>query len=141
MALSTALATMSAQAKKVEEDFNAAQGAQRAKLEEQITRARASADQRRGAIQSRADEGKAEVSSWWRDLRDQWEKQTTKIRSSVADKREEHDAKFAAVRADAAEADAEFAIDMAQAAIEEAEYASLEAVLARAKADELASAH
>ena len=141
MALSDALSTMSAQAKEAEDEFRAAQGAQRAKVEEQITRVRTSAEQSRDALRSRAGEAKTEVSSWWHDLHQEWEAQVQKVRANVAEKREEHDVKHAAKRADMAEADAEFAISIAKAAIEEAEYASLEAVLARAKADELASTH
>jgi HD-GYP domain-containing protein (c-di-GMP phosphodiesterase class II) len=139
MALSDALATMSAQAKEAEDEFHVAQSSQRAKLEEEITRARTSAEQSRGALRNRADDAKSEVSSGWRDLQQQWERQVQKIRTNVAEKRDEHDAKFAAMQADMAEADAEFAVAIAQAAIEEAEYAALEAVLARGKATELAA--
>ena len=139
MALSDALSTMSAQAKEAEDRFHTAQSTQRAKLEEEITRARTSAEESRDALRARADEAKSEVSSWWRDLQQQWERQVQKIRTNVAEKREEHDADVAATRADAAEADAEFAVGMANAAIEEAEYAALEAVLARDKANELAA--
>lgn len=141
MSLSDALSTMSAQAKEAEDEFRAAQSAQRAKVEEQITRARTSAGQSRDALRSRSGEAKTEVSSWWRDLQQQWEAQVQKIRANVMEKREEVDGRFAAKRADIAEADAEFAIAIAKSAIEEAEYAALEAVLARAKANELASTH
>jgi hypothetical protein len=130
---------MSSQAKEAEDEFHAAQSAQRSKLEEQISRARTSAEHSRGALQDRAEETKSEVSSAWRDLQQQWERQVQKVRTDVAEKREAHDAKLAAMQADAAEADAEFAVSMAQAAIEEAEYAALEAVLARGKANELAA--
>ncbi|MGH3334044.1 MAG: hypothetical protein ACRDPJ_22345 [Nocardioidaceae bacterium] len=130
---------MSAQAKEAEDEFHAAQSAQRAKLEDEITRVRTSAEQSRDALRNRAGEAKSEVSSGWRDLQQQWERQVQKIRTNVAEKREEHDAKLAAVQADVAEADAEFAVAMAQAAIEEAEYAALDAVLARGKANELAA--
>jgi hypothetical protein len=139
MALSDALATMSAQAKEAEDEFHVAQSAQRAKLEEKVTHARTSAEQSRDALRSRADQAKSEVSSGWRDLQQQWELQVQKIRTDVAEKKDEHDAKLAAVEADMAEADAEFAVTMAQAAIEEAEYAALQAVLARGKANELAA--
>ena len=139
MALSDALSTMSAQAKEAEDEFRSAQGAQRANLEAQITRARTSAEQTRDALQNRGDETKSEVSSSWRELQQQWELQVQKVRTNLAEKREEHDVKFAAKQADVAEADAAFAISMAQAAIEEAEYAALEAVLARGKANELAA--
>ena len=141
MALSDALATMSAQAKEAEEEFRAAQSAQRVKLEEEIARVRTSAEESRSALRNRAAEAKSGVSSWWRDLQQQWERQVENIRTNVAEKREEHDAKLAAMQADVAEADAEFAVAIAQAAIEEAEYAALEAVRARDKANQLATAH
>ena len=139
MALSDALSTMSARAKEAEDEFHAAQSAQRAQLEELVTRARTSAEQSRDALRDRADEAETEVSSWWRDLQEHWERQVQTIRINVAEKREEHDDKLAAMRADAAEADAEFAVAIARAAIEEAEYAALEAVLARGKANEVAA--
>lgn len=141
MALSDTLATMSAKAKHAEEEFHAAQSAQRANLEERITRARASAEESRDALRIRAGEAESEVSSWWRDLQQHWERQVQKIRTNVAEKREEHDTKFAAMQADVAEADAEFAASIARAAIEEAEYAALQAVLARGKANEHAATH
>ena len=72
MALSEALATMSAQAKEAEDEFHAAQSSQRAKLEEEITRARTSAEQSRDALRNRADQTKADVSSGWRDLQQQF---------------------------------------------------------------------
>ncbi len=140
MALSDALSAMSAQARKAEDEFRAAQGAERAKLEEQITRVQTSTEERRSALQNRADDTKSEVSSKWRDLHQQWEGQVQKVRSNIGEKHDEHDAKRAAHHADNAEADAEFAAYLAQTAIEEAEYAALEAVLARSKADELAAA-
>jgi hypothetical protein len=138
MALSEALAAMSAKAKKVEDEFRETQGAQRAQLEEKIAHVQASAEESREALRDHADEAKSDVSAGWRELQRQWEAQVATIRVHVAQKRDEHDAKMAAVEADAAEADAEFAISMAQAAIEEAEYAALEAALARGRANELA---
>jgi len=139
MPLSDALAAMSAQAKEVEDRFHAAQSEQRAKLQQDLSRARATAEERNTELRLRGDQTKAQVSSWWRDLQLQWDKQMQQIRSNIEAKREEHDVKRAAADADAAEADAEFAISMARAAIDEAEYACLEAVLARDKANDLAS--
>lgn len=138
MALSDALATMSARAKQAEDSFHAAQTSQRANLEEEIAHARSSAEANRDALRDHADVAKSDVSSWWRELQHQWDRQVQEVRVNVAQKREEHDAKRAAHRADVAEADAEFAAAIAKAAIDEAEYAAMEAVLARAKADELA---
>lgn len=140
MALADALSSMSSKAKEVEAGFHKAKDAQRAKLEEQIARAKTSAEGSRAALRTRADDTKSDVSSGWRDLQKNWDRHTQDIRTHVSEKREEHDVKFAAKKADVAEADAEFAVAIAEAAIEEADYASLEAVNARAKANELAAA-
>jgi hypothetical protein len=141
MALSDELARMSAQAKQVEDRYHAAQSEQRAKLEEEITNARATAERRNDDLRKHAEEAKAEVSSGWRHIQQQWDGQMREIRTHLDTKRDELDAKRAATHADNAEADAEFAISMAQAAIDEAEYACLQAVLARDKANELAVGH
>jgi hypothetical protein len=140
MALSDALAAMSAKAKEAEDAFYTAQTAQHAKLEEQVARARASAQEHNDELRQRADRATSEASSWWSDVQQQWDKQAKQMRSNIESKREEQDAKRAAARADMAEDDAAFAIDIARAAIDEAEYATLEAVLRREKANELAAA-
>jgi hypothetical protein len=140
MALSDALGAMSVQAKDAEDQFKAAQTEQRAKLEQAVSKARESPEQRSQHMRSQADQTKVEVSAWWRDLQHQWDEQAQQVRSHLEAKREEHDAKRAAIQADIAEADAETAISIAIAAIEEAEYAALDALLARDKANELALA-
>ena len=94
-------------------------------------RAGSSAEQRSTELHERADATKSQISLWWRDLQEQWNEQVTQIRSDMDAKREEHDVKRAAARADNAEAEAEFAISIAMAAIDEAEYACMEAVVAR----------
>ncbi|MGZ6915831.1 MAG: hypothetical protein ACXVG8_10735 [Oryzihumus sp.] len=129
---------MSVQAKDAEDQFKAAQTEQRAKLEQAVSKARESAEQRSQHMRSQADQTKVEVSAWWGDLQHQWDQQAQQVRSHLEAKREEHDAKRAAIQADVAEADAETAISIAIAAIEEAEYAALDALLARDKANELA---
>jgi hypothetical protein len=65
-----------------------------------------------------------------------WNELVTKVRHDVDDKKAAHDAKRAEDRADGSEVDAQFAIEYAFAAIEEAQYAVLNAILARAEAED-----
>ena len=106
-------------------------------LEQDVAKARASAEAQADKLRQAADERKGKLSVWWNDLQRSWNAHIAKIREDVDTKRAEHDVGRAEHRAERAEDDAAFAIDYAIAAIEEAEYAVLDATLARQKADEL----
>jgi hypothetical protein len=68
-----------------------------------------------------------------------WNEHIARIREHLEGKKEEHDVHMAKVRADDAEGYASFSIDLAYSAVVEAEYASLDAVLARKEAEQLAA--
>jgi hypothetical protein len=136
MALSDALAKMSAQAKEAEDKFHAAQTTQRAKLEEEVDKVRTATQERNTEFRARAGQTKSEVSSRWHDVQEHWDKHVQQMRSDMKQRRQ-LDASGAEMHAEMAEADADFAIAFATAAIEDAEYAALEAVLAREKANKM----
>ena len=137
MALSDALARMSAQAKEAEDKFHAAQTTQRAKLEEEVDKVRTATQERNTEFRARAGQTKSEVSSRWHDVQEHWDKHVQQMRSDMKQRRQELDASGAEMHAEMAEADADFAIAFATSAIEDAEYPALEAVLARGKANKM----
>lgn len=139
MALSDELSKLAARAKEAETRSAAARDGARADLEREVESARAGAQAQAEKLRQRAEEGRAEVSGWWTDVQKSWNAQVTRVRADVEGKKEKHDVHMAQVRADDAEGYASFAIDLAYSAVVEAEYASLDAVLARKEADEMAA--
>lgn len=138
MTLSDQLSALAASAKEAEDRAAAARSKAGTDLEQDVAKARASAEAQADKLRQAADQRKGKLSVWWHDLQRSWNTHIAKIREDVDAKRAEHDVDRAKHRAERAEDDAAFAIDYAMAAIEEAEYAVLDATLARQKADELA---
>jgi hypothetical protein len=139
MALSDELTKLAARAKEAETRTAAARDEARADLEREVESARAGAQAQAEKLRQGAEEGKAEVSGWWTDVQKSWNAQVARIRADVDSKKGKHDVHMAQVRADDAEGYASFAIDLAYSAVVEAEYASLDAVLARREADQMAA--
>jgi hypothetical protein len=138
-----------------------------AKLKEQVEEAdravKAAAEQNQAEIQSKVDEARREADDRAAELRaktenadregksdregeSQWRGMQADLNRHIERVRERMDAKEAAVSADVAdrdadwaEADAKDAIDFALSAIVEAEYATLDAMLARKNAAQLAA--
>jgi hypothetical protein len=139
MALSDDLTKLAARAKEAETRTAAARDEAQADLEREVASARAAAQEEAGKLRQAAEEGKAEVRGVWTDLQQSWNAHIAKVREDVEGKKEKHDVHMAKVRADDAEGYASFAIDMAYSAVVEAEYASLDAVLARKEAEQMAA--
>jgi hypothetical protein len=134
------LTKLAQKAKDAEESAAAARAKNRAALEA-----------RRGAIEASVDESKAKLERSAQDTDSKWSQMESALHKNFADKRAaiksdieaqktSRDAKRAVRRADNAESDAVLAVGVALDAIETAEYEVIDAVLARAEADELASA-
>ena len=127
--------------------------AQRAKdTEESAAAARAknrsALEARRNAIETSMDHSKAELAGTTEEGRSKWGQMQSTLQENFADKRAEikadldaqrasRDAKRAVRRADDAESEAVVAVGLALDAIENAEYEVIDAVLARAEAEEL----
>jgi hypothetical protein len=139
MALSDELTKLAARAKEAETRTAAARDEARADLEREVDSARAGAQGQAEKLRQGAEGGKAEVSGWWTDVQKSWNAQVARVREDVESKKGKGDAHMAEVRADDAEGYAFFAIDLAYSAVVEAEYASLDALLARKEADQLAA--
>jgi hypothetical protein len=130
--------------------------AQRAKGAEEAAAAarardRAALEARRDAIETSIDESEAELADSAEEAKSKWGQMQSTLHKSFGEKRAEmkadleaqrasRDAKRAIRRADKAESDAVMAVGLALDAIENAEYEVIDAVLARAEADELAPA-
>lgn len=110
--------------------------AARIDLETKVKRSGASAAAQAAKLRESAQASRDKLSGWWDHRQATWNELVTKVRHDVDDEKAAHDAKKAEDRADGAEVDAQFAIEYAFAAIEEAEYAVLDAILARAEAED-----
>ena len=133
-----------------------------ARFDQLSERARAAADQLKAAGQTTKDQFEAELASarntatlaaqqlkdtaadatnaasaQWDEIRNRWQTHVGQMRADIDAKIEKFDTHLVTKRASQAQAYALDAIDFAQAAIEEAQYAVLNALSARAKADEL----
>jgi hypothetical protein len=140
MALSDQLTKLAARAKELEDHAAAAQAKAKSDLEQDVKRARESAQVQSDALRESADGKKRQVSSWWDGVQRSWNEHMSDARDNLRDARTAVDIKSAQMDADQADQDAEFAIDFAYSAIDEAEYAVLDAILAHKDLDELTKA-
>jgi hypothetical protein len=140
MALSDQLTKLAARAKEVEDRADAAKAQAKTDLEQDVKKARESAQTQAEALRAQSEKTKGAVSDWWAKLGQDWNKQIDSIRREVDKGRTAHDIKHAQRVAERADEDASFAIDYAYAALVEAEYAVLDAYLAHKQADELQKA-
>jgi hypothetical protein len=139
MALSDQLYTLAARAKKAEENVAAARTKAKAQLEADVKAAQESARKHSEALRAKAEEGKDSLSTGWNDAQRSFHEKVATAKLKMEIRKAERDLKRAQKEADNAERDAAFAIEFAFAAIDEAEYEVLDAILARAYADELAA--
>lgn len=140
MALSDQLGELSVRAKKAEDRAVKARNEARTNLDHEVQRAQEELQTRRDDLRRSAEENGGKVAAWFNDVQESWDEQVEMVRRDIASKKAEHDQHAAQRRADAAEDDAAFATQYAYWAIEDAEYAVLDATLARAEAESLATA-
>jgi hypothetical protein len=140
MAVSDQLSRLAARTKDLEDRAAAARAKAKGDLEQDVKKARESAQAQADTLRQRAEASEGRISAWWDSVQRSWDDHLAAVRKNFDEKEAAHDLKKARRIADQAEVDAEFAIDYAYAAIEEAEYAVLEATLARMEADEVAEA-
>ena len=140
MTASDQLYKLAARTEELEDRAAALKNKAASDLEQDVKKARESAQTQADALSKSAAANQGKISSWWDDTQRAWNEHVNHIRDHIDEKRAALDLKMAQRDADGAEADAEFAVDYALAAIEEAEYAILDATLARMRADELAGA-
>jgi len=132
--LSKQLQDLSDHAKKTEDVVDAARNKDRQRL------ARQKADLAASIAVAGAEASKArnKVSTWWADTRASVDGRFAARRAQANERHLEHDLKKAQHQADEAEADAADAVAFALYVLDEAEQAVIDAVIARAAADDLA---
>jgi hypothetical protein len=133
--LSEQLGELSAQSKKMENVVTATRDKNRAELAQQKEALKSSVDAARARVGDTENAAKAH----WSKLRDSVDAHFADQRTAAAERKAERDLKRAERRADAAEQDASDAIDFAMNVLDQTEYAIVDAALARADADDLAS--
>ncbi|MCW2670878.1 MAG: hypothetical protein JWO27_2775 [Frankiales bacterium] len=138
MALSDKLSDLAARSKKTEDLATAARQKDRAKLESQRDKLNTSIAANNAKAKERAASAKGETQQWWNDARSSMDKRFATVRAAADERRSERDMKKAERQAEQAEQDAADAIDWAVYVLDQAEYAVIDAVVARADADDLA---
>jgi hypothetical protein len=139
MALSDQLNTLAGRAKEAEGNVTAARTKAKTQLEADVKAAEESAKKGAETLRAKAEEGQATVSAGWTDVQRSFHGKIAGAKLNIEVRKAERDLKRVQKDAERAERDAAFAIDFAYAAIVEAEYEVLDAILARAYADELAA--
>lgn len=134
--LSDQLSHLADRTKNVEDTVTAARAANRAQLETKKTELKSSLD----AVGTKAADAKAQAKGWTSDLHASVDKHFADRRAASAEHKAERDLDRAERRADDAEQDAADTIALALYVLDQAEYAVVDALLARADADELAAA-
>jgi hypothetical protein len=139
MSASEQLYKLADRAQRSEVNIARAKEKNQAELKAQVEDAKQSSQLRAEELKGDAEQAKANASSWWGDLQNDWNAHIAKVRENVDDRKADFDVNRSEHRAERAEGDAEAAVEFAYAALEEAEYAVLDAALARLDADELAA--
>jgi hypothetical protein len=137
-ALSEQLSDLSDRVKKTEDVVAAARQKNRQNLEHQRDRLRASIAERNANIEEHLAAAKGGAEASWSETRSSVQRWFTTIQAEADERRTERGIKKAERHAEIAEQDAADAIDLVLYVLEQAEYAVVDAVLARADADELA---
>jgi hypothetical protein len=132
--LSKQLQDLSDRAKKTEDVVAAARSKDRQRLAQQKADLRASI----AAASAEASNARDKLSTWWADTRASVDDRFAARRAKGEERHLGHDLKKAQHQADEAEADAADAVACALYLLDEAEQAVIDAVSARAVADELA---
>jgi hypothetical protein len=137
-ALSEQLTDLAARSKNTEDVVAAAQEKNRARLENQRDRLRASIADGNAKARNRVASDEAKTQQWWNDTRSSVDARFAAMRAEADERRTEKDIKRAERHAEQAEQDAADAIDWALYVLDQAEYSVIDAVIARADADDLA---
>lgn len=139
-ALSEQLSELSDRVKKAEDFVTVARTKNRAALDSQRELLKSSIGESKARAEADATAAQSKVQSWWGATRSAVDERFGTLHARLDERRAEHDVKRAEHLADEAEEDAVYAVQFAISTLDEAEYAIADAVIARADADDLASA-
>jgi hypothetical protein len=140
MTVSDDLARLSVQAKQAEDRAAAAKAQARDHLQQAVQEARDSTQQTANKLRAESAAAADRTDAWADNIQRSWDDHLARAGERIDARKTRHAADRAKSDAEDAESYAAYSIDLAYSAIEEAEYAVLEAVLARADADEAAPA-
>lgn len=126
-------------ARQAKEHVHASANATKERLESEVSAARASAEQTNSELEQKAAGARNEASSRWTAARQDWNTHIAEMRRKADAQKATLDRARAQDRADDREFDATMAVDFALQAVEDAEYEVLDAILARAEANEMAA--
>jgi hypothetical protein len=136
--LSEQLTDLAARSKNTEDVVAAAQEKNRARLESQRDKLKTSIAAGTADAQKRVAADESKTQQWWNDTRSSVDARFAAMRAEADERRTEKDIKKAERHAEQAEQDAADAIDWAVYVLDQAEYSVIDAVIARADADDLA---
>jgi hypothetical protein len=139
-ALSEQLSDLSVRAKKTENVVAATRTKDRERLERRRAKLTSAIAEGKAKAEEQAAAAKGAAAAWWTDARSSMDQRFAEMRAAADERRTERDVKQAERHADAAAEDAAEAIDVALYFLDQAEYAAIDAVLARADADDLVMA-
>ncbi|MFG2937674.1 hypothetical protein [Streptomyces sp. NPDC048282] len=134
------LAELSEKARDAQRTVEAGLSQDRQKLSAAVADAKDKAEQGAQRLKASGEQTKGHVTGAWNQVQTSWQEHVTAVRDKIEERKEERDVKRLRKAADDAEDYASDAISFAIAAVEEAEYATLDAVLARAEADDATEA-
>jgi hypothetical protein len=136
--LTEQLSDLSDRANKTKDVVAAAREKNRAKLESERVKLTTSIAEGNARAGQHIATAKGNVEARWNDTRSSVDQWFSTIRTDAEERRTERGIKKADHHADLAEQDAAYAIDLALYVLDQAEYAVVEAVIARADADDMA---
>jgi hypothetical protein len=139
--LSEQLSDLSDRTKRTEDVVDAAKEKNRERLQQQKAQLQTAVSAEQTRIGERATKAQTDAQTKWQDLRSGMDNHFADLRAKGEQHKADRDLKRAEGRADDAELDAAEAIDFAIYALDNAEYAIVDATLARADADDLATAN
>ena len=140
MSLSDDFTKLKEQVDSADQSIRAAVAKDDAELEAMVDEARKKAEDRATQLATKTSEAADQAERHGNEVQSDWDQHIQRIRERIDAKKAELDAKSAESDAEWAEADAYDAVQFAAAAITEAQYATLDAVMARRKADVMAAA-
>ena len=109
MASSDQMTRLAERAEQAEEHTADTRERARADLEQDIASARASAEAGADRLRERADATETNLSDWWIDVQQSWDRHVTMVRKHIDERKAEHDRDRAETGAKIAEDDAQFA--------------------------------
>lgn len=135
--MSESLADLAARVEELQDSAGAAKQKNRAALEARQQQLQDTIDREVEEFEAAAHDAAETAGTWWSDTKNSIQRQVNAMRADLEERKGEHKHDRAVRRADRAEEDAAAAIALAVYCLDAAEWAVVDAVLARAEADDV----